>query len=155
MEDAVSRPCPPTEDVCAEKMQYCYSSTESQRSTLPERGESGQYEDTRRSLTLQPTAFPEVESLLEGLRKRLRMPAAWAVKDGIQPELAAVDKGKAVKREEMPHPADGGQSGEAVSPGLSDGPGGRRLLKKARCDAVRPDGAESEGRGSSIAGSAS
>lgn len=37
MEDAVSRPCPPTEDVCAEKMWYCASSTESQRSTLPER----------------------------------------------------------------------------------------------------------------------
>lgn len=37
MEDAVSRPCPPTEDVCAKKMQYCGSSTESQRSTLPER----------------------------------------------------------------------------------------------------------------------
>ena len=36
MEDAVSRPCPPVEDVCAEKMQYCDSSTESQRSTLPE-----------------------------------------------------------------------------------------------------------------------
>ena len=37
MEDAVSRPCPPVEDVCEEKMQYCNSSTESQRSTLPER----------------------------------------------------------------------------------------------------------------------
>lgn len=37
MEDAVSRPCPPAQDVCAEKMQYCDSSTESQRSTLPER----------------------------------------------------------------------------------------------------------------------
>ena len=40
------------------------------------RGESGQYGRTRRSLTLQPTSFPEGESLLEGLRKRLRMPAA-------------------------------------------------------------------------------
>lgn len=29
MEDAVSRPCPPVEDVCEEKMQYCASSTES------------------------------------------------------------------------------------------------------------------------------
>ena len=37
MEDVVSRPYPPTEDVCAEKMQYCDSSTESQRSSLPER----------------------------------------------------------------------------------------------------------------------
>lgn len=58
-------------------------------------------EDTRRSLTLQPTAFPEVESLLEGLRKRLRMPAAWAAKDGIQPGLTAVDNGKAVNERDV------------------------------------------------------
>ena len=65
------------------------------------RGESGQYGKTRRSLTLQPTAFPEVESLLEGLRKRLRMPAAWAAKDGIQPGLTAVDDGKAVNERDV------------------------------------------------------
>lgn len=65
------------------------------------RGESGQYGRTRRSLTLQPTAFPEVESLLEGLRKRLRMPAAWAAKDGIQPGLTAVNDGKAVNERDV------------------------------------------------------
>ena len=46
---------------------------------------------------MQQTAFPEVESSLEGLRKRLRMPAAWAAKDGILLGLTAVDYGKAVK----------------------------------------------------------
>ena len=45
---------------------------------------------------MQPTAFPEVESSLEGLRERLRMPAAWAAKDGIQPGLTAVNDRKAV-----------------------------------------------------------
>gem|GEM_PF-6203123 len=59
---------------------------ELQRSTLPERRKRTIWK-IRRSLTLQPTAFPEVESLLEGLRKRLRMPAARAAKDGIQPGL--------------------------------------------------------------------
>ena len=58
-------------------------------------------EDTRRSLTLRPTAFPEGESLLEGLRKRLRMPAAWAAKDGIQHGLTAVDEGKAVNERDV------------------------------------------------------
>ena len=51
---------------------------------------------------MQPTAFPEGESLLEGLRKRLRMPAAWAAKDGIQPGLTDVDDGKAVKEKNVP-----------------------------------------------------
>lgn len=51
---------------------------------------------------MQPTAFPEVESLLEGLRKRLRMPAAWAAKDGIQPGLPAVNYGKTVKARDAP-----------------------------------------------------
>lgn len=51
---------------------------------------------------MQPTAFLEGESLLEGLRKRLRMPAAWAAKDGIQPGLTAVDDGKAVNERDVP-----------------------------------------------------
>lgn len=101
MEDAVSRPCPPVEDVCEEKMQYCVSSTESQRSTLPERRKRTVWK-TRRSLTLQPTAFPEGESLLEGLRKRLRMPAAWAAKDGIRFGLPAVNYGETVKEKDVP-----------------------------------------------------
>ena len=46
-------------------------------------------------------AFPEVESSLEGFRKRLRMPAAWAAKDGIQPGLTAVDNGKAVNERDV------------------------------------------------------
>lgn len=50
---------------------------------------------------MQPTAFPEVESLLEDLRKRLRMPAARAAKDGIQPGLTAVNDGKAVNERDV------------------------------------------------------
>lgn len=68
---------------------------ERQRSTLPERRKRTAWK------TLQPTAFPEVESLLEGLRKRLRMPAAWAAKDGIQPGLTAVNDGKAVNERDV------------------------------------------------------
>lgn len=51
---------------------------------------------------MQPTAFPEVESLLEGLRKRLRMPAAWAAKDGIHLGLPAVDYGIPVEGKDVP-----------------------------------------------------
>ena len=50
---------------------------------------------------MQPTAFPEVESLFEGLRKGLRMPAAWAAKDGIQAGLTAADDGKAVSERDV------------------------------------------------------
>ena len=46
---------------------------------------------------MQPTAFPEVESSLEDLRKRLRMPAAWAAKDGIRLGLPAVNYETTVK----------------------------------------------------------
>lgn len=50
---------------------------------------------------MQPTAFPEVESLLEGLRKRLRMPAARAAKDGIHLGLPAVNYGTTVKEKDV------------------------------------------------------
>lgn len=93
--------CPPSEDVCAEKMQYC-SAARNRSGAHFRRGESGQYERTRRSLTLQPTAFPEVESLLEGLRERLRMPAAWAAKDGIRFGLPAVNYEMPVKKRGVP-----------------------------------------------------
>ena len=50
---------------------------------------------------MQPTAFPEVESSLEDLRKRLRMPAAWSAKDGIQLGLPAVNYETTVKETDV------------------------------------------------------
>ena len=50
---------------------------------------------------MQPTAFSEVESSLEGLRERLRMPAAWAAKDGIRLGLPAVNYGTTVKEKDV------------------------------------------------------
>ena len=54
-----------------------------------------------RGVRCEKRAFPEVECLLEGLRKRLRMLAAWAAKDGIHLGLPAVNYKTTVKEKDV------------------------------------------------------